>query len=147
VTGPPHSKHESNRLLLALIACAMFSLLPAQAATVDISKSPPAAERNIDFAKDIEPILTDHCYNCHGPKKQEASLRLDQTAAALKGSENGPVILPGKSTDSLLIQAVSWVRDDLKMPKKGERLTAQQVGLLRAWIDQGADWPVNSLAQ
>jgi len=126
---------------------ATVSLQLAQAAAIDPGKIPPAATRQVDFAKDVEPIFSSHCYDCHGPKKQEASLRLDQKAAALKGSENGPVILPGKSQDSVLIHAVSWVREDLKMPKKGQRLTAQEVGLLRAWIDQGADWPVDALAQ
>ncbi len=116
------------------------------AADVDISKLPPAAQRKVDFTKDIQPIFAEHCYNCHGAKKQEASLRWDRKTAALKGGESGPAIIPGKSAESLMIQAVAHVRDDLKMPKKGEALSAEQIGLLRAWIDQGVDWPESASA-
>ncbi len=111
------------------------------AAPFEAGKLPPAASRPVDFAHDIQPILADHCYQCHGPKKEEATLRLDLKDRALKGGESGPVIIAGKSAESLLIQAVSGLKDDLKMPKKGDPLTAEQVGLLRAWIDQGATWP------
>src|SRR2546430_17721834 len=110
------SKRISQAAAMLAAAGVLQSLM---AATVDPAKIPPAAERQVDFAKDIEPIFANSCYNCHGPRKQEASLRLDQKADALKGSENGPVILPRKSKESVLIQAVSWARDDLKMPKKG----------------------------
>src|SRR6185436_11716235 len=58
-----------------------------------------------------------------------------------------PAILPGKSAESLLVQAVAGVKPDLVMPRKGERLTAEQVGLLRAWIDQGAIWPDSASAK
>ena len=106
-------------------------------------KLPPAATGKIDFAKEIQPILEGSCYKCHGEKKQEAGLRWDQKASALKGGESGPAIVPGKSAESLMIQAVAHVRDDLKMPKKGEPFSEKQIGLLRAWIDQGANWPDN----
>jgi len=95
----------------------------------------------VDFVKDIQPIFSENCYTCHGPKKQEAQFRLDNKQIALQGGELGPAILPGKSAESLLIHAVSGVKEDLVMPKEGKRLTADQIGLLRAWIDQGADWP------
>ena len=108
---------------------------------------PPAASRTIDFAKDIQPIFAGHCYDCHGPKKQEAQFRLDSKTIALQGGELGPAIVPGKSAESLLVQAVAGVKADLIMPKKGERLTSEQVGLLRAWIDQGANWPDNASVQ
>jgi hypothetical protein len=127
---------------LKILPCfVLFLVLSDLRAAIDPSKLPAPASRKVDFAKDIQPIFAERCYQCHGEKKQQASLRLDQKSAALKGSENGAVILPGKSSDSVLIHAVSWIRDDLKMPKNGERLSPEQVGLLRAWIDQGADWP------
>jgi mono/diheme cytochrome c family protein len=118
---------------------------PRTASTAEQSagKLPPAATRHVDFAKDIEPIFANSCYGCHGPKKQESALRLDQKAGAMKGGDSfGAVaIVPGKSAESVLIQAVAQAHPDLKMPKKGDRLTVEQVGLLRAWIDQGAEWP------
>src|SRR6266850_2984759 len=117
------------------------SALPAVDAKALAARLPPPAKRPVNFVKDIQPIFATHCYECHGDKKQEAQFRLDSKDVALKGGELGPAILPGKSAESLLIQAVSGVKTDLTMPKKGERLTAEQVGLLRAWIDQGANWP------
>jgi mono/diheme cytochrome c family protein len=112
-------------------------------AAIDASTLPPAAPGQIDFAKDIQPIFADHCASCHGPKKHESGLRLDQRAGAFRGGETfgTNAIIPGNSAASVLVQAVAWAHADLKMPKKGERLTADQVGKLRAWIDQGAAWP------
>ncbi len=127
----------------ALIAAApimAFFLQTALAAELDTTKLPPPASRTIDFAKDIQPIFEATCWKCHGPAKQESGLRLDERASALQGGEHGPAILPGKSADSLLVQAVAGLHSKLKMPKKGDRLTAEQVGVLRAWIDQGALW-------
>src|SRR2546430_554515 len=57
---------------------------------------PPAAARQISFLKDIQPILTNSCYECHGPEKQKAGLRLDQKEAALKGGDTGPLLVSGK---------------------------------------------------
>src|SRR5881396_3763366 len=120
-----------------IICCVVGSLAaaPARGANVDISKLPPAAARAVDFAKDVQPIFEASCWNCHGPKKEESGLRLDQREAALKGGERGGDIVPGKGAESLLIHAVSGLHDELKMPKKGEKLTAEEVGVLRAWID------------
>lgn len=107
----------------------------------DVVALPPAATRKVAFINDIQPIFAARCYDCHADKKQEAQFRLDAKEIALKGGELGPAIVPGKSAESLLILAVAGVKSDLVMPKKGERLTAEQISLLRAWIDQGADWP------
>src|SRR5688572_764220 len=132
-------KNRAAVLIGALVA------LAATAADIDTSKLPPPVTRPVDFAKDVQPLLAESCYGCHGPKRQEAGLRFDLKEDALKGSENGPVILPGKSAESLMIHAVSRL-GDLKMPKKGEPLSTEQVGILRAWIDQGAQWPENAVA-
>jgi hypothetical protein len=126
------------RLFLILISCAQ-GIMSLEAA--ETSRLPPAARRQIDFIKDIQPIFAAHCYDCHGAKKQEAQFRLDSKDVALKGGELGTAIVPGKSAESLLVQAVAGVKSDLVMPKRGERLTMDQIGLLRAWIDQGANWP------
>ena len=127
-----------RKLLLVIF---FGSLAAARAANVDPSKLPPAATRTVDFAKDVQPIFEASCWNCHGPKKEESSLRLDRRESALKGGERGGDIVPGQSGQSLLIHAVSGLDQELKMPKKGEKLTAEQVGVLRAWIDQGAKMP------
>jgi hypothetical protein len=105
---------------------------------------PPPAERQINFSRDIQPILTQRCAECHGPKRQESGLRLDQRSGALAGGERGPAVVSGNSAASLLVQAVAGTHTDIpRMPKKGDALSIEQIGLLRAWIDQGAVWPVS----
>ena len=96
----------------------------------------------MDFARDIKPILTATCLRCHGPARPKSGFRLDSRADALKGGDNGVDILPGQSGKSPLIRYVAQLGDDIKMPPpgKGETLTPAQVGLFRAWIDQGAAW-------
>jgi mono/diheme cytochrome c family protein len=102
---------------------------------------PPPASRPVDFQKDLQPIFQKSCYQCHGPDKQKNEFRLDRKTAALKGGDSGPAIVPGKSAESLLVQLVAGADPDRLMPQKGERLTSEQIGVLRAWIDQGAPWP------
>jgi mono/diheme cytochrome c family protein len=115
---------------------------------VDVSRLPAVASQTVDFTRDIAPIFSGHCYSCHGPKRQESSLRLDEKTGALQGGDTygAAIIVPGKSAESVLVQAVAQVHAELKMPKKGERLSNAQVGLLRAWIDQGAVWPDTAVA-
>src|SRR5438874_11333532 len=86
----------------------------------------------VDFARDVQPILEVRCFSCHGPKKQRGDLRLDRREAALKGGESGPVIVPGKAADSLLLRRVGSDDPGQRMPPTGERLTADQLKLLRA---------------
>jgi mono/diheme cytochrome c family protein len=95
----------------------------------------------VDFQREIQPVLSGHCLKCHGPEKQKNGLRLDRKTDALRGSDSGPVILPGRAADSKLVRLVSGADPDKIMPQKGERLTAAQIDLLRRWIDQGAVWP------
>lgn len=109
---------------------------------IDPAKLPPPAARKVDFGQDIKPLLAERCYSCHGDKKQESGLRLDRKDDALKGGEHGALLVVGKSADSLIVQVTGGLHAEVaKMPKKGDALTADQIGLLRAWIDQGADWP------
>lgn len=94
----------------------------------------------IDFNVDIAPVFQQRCLSCHGAAQQMNGLRLDQKAAALAGGYSGPVIKPGNSTESKLIQLVSGATK-IVMPPTGPRLTSEQIQLLRTWIDQGAPWP------
>src|SRR5215831_10057829 len=95
---------------------------------------PPAAKIKVDFARDIEPLLSKRCLVCHGPSQQMSGLRLDQRESALKGGASGPDIRPGDSANSRLIRLVSGA-DQKVMPPAGARLTPDEVGILRAWID------------
>ena len=104
---------------------------------------PPAVEKKVDFGE-IEPILRKNCFSCHGPEEQESGLRLDLKKRALDGGDNGAVIKPGKSAESRLVLLVSGLdKETGPMPPKGKGkpLTPAEIGLLRAWIDQGANWP------
>lgn len=102
---------------------------------------PPAAKKSIDFVRDIKPIFQQRCFECHGPGKDSGGLSLASRSLALDGGDSGRVIVPGKSAISPLIRLVAALEEDNAMPPEGPRLTAEQVGLIRAWIDQGADWP------
>ena len=103
---------------------------------------PPVFQGKIDYRRDILPILSQHCYRCHGPQKQESGLRMDSRAQLLRGGDLGePTVRPGKSQESFLIRVVAGLEEDIKMPPKGPPLSAQQIGKLRAWIDQGWQWP------
>src|SRR5579883_987551 len=102
----------------------------------------------IDYARDIQPILTKHCTSCHGEKKQRSSLRLDSVTAARRGGNSGPALVPGKSSASRLILAVRGGNDEVAaMPPKGPRLSVHEIALLRAWIDGGAPIPPNETAE
>jgi len=95
----------------------------------------------VDFKRDIEPVLQEHCVKCHGAEKQKGGLRLDAKVFALRGGDDGQVIVPGKADESKLIHLVTERDKGKFMPSKGERLHADQIVLLKTWIDQGAIWP------
>jgi cytochrome c5 len=122
--------------LFATVAVASFA-----ADKVDPSKLPPAATTaGVTFAKDIKPIFDKSCIKCHGEEKQKAKLRLDTLEWTLKGADGEDVVNKGKSAESELVHSVARVNEDEAMPPegKGDPLTKEQVGLIRAWIDQGA---------
>lgn len=107
---------------------------------------PPAAKIDVDFVRDIQPIFREHCVKCHGANKQRGDLRLDDKSAAMKGGESfAPAIVIGNSAESPLIRFSAGLVEGMEMPPEGEsKLSEKQIGLLRAWIDQGAKWPEES---
>lgn len=115
---------------------------------VDVSatamQSPSAAaDGDVSFNRDIRPILSANCWQCHGPDQnaRQADLRLDVAAEALTHQAAGrSVLTPGDSAASFLIERVSAADPDDRMPpaETRKRLTAQQIALLKRWIDQGA---------
>jgi mono/diheme cytochrome c family protein len=126
---------QATQIFLSLIALTTLFSVGARGGEL-----PPAANRPVDFEKDVQPILQKNCFGCHGPKKQKGLFRLDQKAAAMKGGEKID-ILPGKSAESALIHRVAGLKADEVMPPDGDTLSNAQIGVLRAWIDQGAVWP------
>ncbi len=96
----------------------------------------------VDYRRDIKPLLAARCQACHGAVRQKAGLRLDAAALIRKGGKHGPVVVPGKSDESPLIEAVLG-NDRPRMPpeQEGTGLDEKEIALLRAWIDQGARMP------
>ena len=134
--------------LQALVCWGWLGVLGGAAETApDSSKLPAPAAKAVDFAKDIRPLLQERCIKCHGPEKQKGGYRVDVKETALSGGDDhAPNIHPGKSGESPLIQFVAGLDPEMKMPAKGDPLTPEEIGLLRAWIDQGAVWPEDASA-
>src|SRR5690349_15170822 len=130
-----------NRPLLVLVS--VVSLAGgawAQKAESVEGQLPPAASRQVNFAKDIKPLFEAACIQCHAKGKTKGGMSLETRESFLKGGDTGPAFVPGKSAESLVVKLVAGLDPDSKMPKKGKKWTPEQVGLLRAWIDQGAEW-------
>ena len=115
----------------------LFLVLPL--AVLAAPKLPPAAAVKVDFKTHVQPILSAKCYNCHGSKQQQSGLRLDKRQNALRGGDYGPVILQGNSAESKLIHRLVGGDGGMQMPPTGA-LETDEISLLRAWIDQGADF-------
>ena len=101
---------------------------------------PPPHEGEIEFARDIAPILESACVRCHGRGRSQGGFRLDTRELILRESATGPPVVPGDSAGSYLVELVAGVDPDFVMPQKGTRLTPEEVGLLRAWIDRNLPW-------
>ena len=134
----------NHRIVFAAIAAAALCW-PARGGESDASKLPPPSDRkDVTYARDIKPIFDESCVKCHSGEKPKAKLHLDSLEGALKGGVDGKVVEPGKSAKSTLVINVAHLGDeDDWMPpphnKAGIKpLTNDQIGLIRAWIDQGA---------
>jgi len=105
-----------------------------------VRQLPAPASHPIDFAKEIQPILETSCTKCHGHGKEKGGFRIDTRETFLKGGDAGSAVVIGKSAESLLVELVMGFDPESVMPQKGSKLKPDQIGLLRAWIDQGAKW-------
>ncbi|HTU17035.1 MAG TPA: DUF1553 domain-containing protein [Gemmataceae bacterium] len=98
----------------------------------------------IEFNRDIRPILSDHCFQCHGPDRarRKADLRLDTKEGAFADLGGSRALVPGDPDKSELFHRITTTNDHERMPpaKSGRRLTERQILLLRRWIEQGAKW-------
>ncbi len=118
--------------------CAAFLILTF-CAQLSVSAEPTAIEF---FEKNVRPVLAEHCYSCHGEKKQSSGLRLDRKADLLKGSDGGPVIVAGQPEKSPLILAIRQ-SGELKMPPKS-KLSDAAIEALATWVKMGAPYPDNA---
>ena len=130
----------------ALVAAYAFAQDAAKT-EIDPKLLPPAStKQGVTYAADIQPIFQNSCYPCHSVKnpKPKGKLRLDSLDAVLKGGEDGPALVAGDSAKSAIVANVSHLGDpdDYMPPPKNkdhiQPLTKEQIGLIRAWIDQGA---------
>ena len=119
-------------LVLTLVLCGVSLPLRAQ--------GPAPAGRAVDFSREIKPILQVACVRCHARGNDKGGFSIETRESLLRGGDTRPAVVPGQSGESFLIDLVSGLEPDMVMPKKGSRLTADQIALLRAWIDQGAVW-------
>ncbi|SKB05131.1 Planctomycete cytochrome C [Prosthecobacter debontii] len=125
----------TNRLAILALSSATLAAMPLQAA--------------VSFEKQILPVLEAKCLGCHKAphmedgkmKKPKADLRLDAAWAMLKGAESGPALVPGNLAKSYIYEVVTLPKDDdMFMPPKGDPLTADEIQLLKEWIESGADF-------
>src|SRR5262245_43129786 len=99
------------------------------------------AQPDIDFDREVKPLLRDKCVGCHGPSQQNGGLRLDRRQPAMLGGGNGVPILPGNAARSPLVWRISGPTVfGPQMPPTGP-LRADEIALLTRWIDAGAVWP------
>src|SRR5262245_35572268 len=127
----PQVSRRAGRMV-SLLALLGFSLgfagirASGPAPAPDLSRLPPAVARSVDFTRDVLPIFQSNCFKCHGPEKQRSGFRLDRRDSALKsGDAHAPNIKPGHSAESPLIHLVAGVLAELRMPEKGEPLSAE----------------------
>ncbi len=148
-------------VLLTLAAASARAADKLDLAKIDVAKLPPAADQQgVTYDAHIQPLLQESCVRCHGQDRPKAGLRLDSLEGVLKGGKDGKVVVPGDSKASWMVIAASRIDDGTAMPPKHrpgrggpgghggfggggfgpppKPLTAEQVGLVRAWIDQGA---------
>ena len=107
----------------------VVSVLPVRTIAVD----------RVEFRRDVLPVLTEYCLECHGETLRESGLRIDDRENLLRGGDHGrATIVPGKPDKSFLLDLVEGRDPDLRMPPDGDRLTKGQIDILRRWIREGA---------
>ena len=122
---------------------ASFQLCAGLAVWFWVAASISAAEPGAEFFEQrIRPVLAGRCYKCHsaGGEKIKGGLVLDTREGMLKGGDTRPALVPGNPEKSLLIEAIHYTNEDLKMPPKG-KLSPQEIADFVAWVKNGAEWP------
>lgn len=119
------------QLLFAILSTSSFCVL-----------SQPVHAKEIDFEKDIAPLLKERCLYCHGEDEQESGLRLDLRPRMLRGGDSGlAALVPGKPEKSYLIEVINHVDEDMAMPPDEDKIPAEEIDLLTQWVKEGANWP------
>ena len=117
-------------MLVAVLTCGVFG------ATSSAQQAP-----TVDFARDVQPIFRQSCIGCHGAAIHQNGFRLDRRSDAMRGGTANPgIIRPGSSEASFLMFRISGTAMGPQMPPTGA-LKPEQIATIKAWLDQGADWP------
>lgn len=136
---------QANLILLGILSGAACGAMPRAASAQEqpLDRGIAAKVGDIDYLAQIKPLLRERCYTCHGALKQEAGLRLDTAASALRGGDSGPAAVKGDAAASLLLARVTAADVAERMPPEfeGEPLSAEEVAKLRDWIAAGAPAP------
>lgn len=120
---------------------AIDHFIAARIATV-AKESSQVEAGGVDYFKEVRPILEKHCYDCHQGGKAQGGLRIDNHESMLTGGESEePAIVPGKVDESILLERVTTEDDGMVMPPKGDRLSDEEIAILKRWIEGGAVWP------
>lgn len=134
-----------SKLILALTLTAFGAAISlADLELGDASKLPPAAKKaGVTYDKDIKPLVEKSCVGCHGGERPKGKYRMETLADVLKGGGDGSPIVAGNSAKSALVHQAADLVADMEMPPTDKRekypaWTKEQIGLVRAWIDQGA---------
>jgi hypothetical protein len=122
----------TKRIVLGAFVCLLaFSL--------DKTVTRSSAQAPVSFTKEIQPILEENCWKCHGQAMQSSRLNLSTRETALQGGAKGSAFVPGRAEDSRMYRLVAGL-DKPAMPMGGKPLTADQIAAIKNWIDQGAHW-------
>ena len=127
--------------LLVLTVLAVTPLTWAKLSPEQAAQLPAPVTRPVDFARDIQPIFEASCVQCHARGKSKGGLSLETRADWITGGDAGTPAVGGKSAESNVVEMISGLNSETVMPKKGKKLTREQVAIFRAWIDQGMKWP------
>ncbi len=143
--------HRPTGLLPKLVLMATLSLMAAgcqvggaAAPTVVPTTVPPVAPAakvvwNGTYSQNVQPIFTQKCVGCHGPSRTENGLRLDSYDGVMKGTQHGPIVVPGQPSQSALVSVIKGTADpSILMPHGGQRLSDQDVLNITLWIQAGA---------
>ncbi len=121
--------------------------LPAALAVVSIATSSLAKASDDEFFETkIRPLLAARCFECHGEKKQQGDVRLDQRAAVFEDGPAGTLVVPSNPAESRLLQVIAHDPNDTQMPPKG-KLPPEEIALLTEWVNRGAAWPESAKPQ
>ena len=121
------------------VCCGLLLLLSGT-----IAFAQEAAQDDV-YSTRVKPLLAKQCGECHGSKKQQSGLRIDSAKGMLDGGDSGTALVPGDSAKSLLVQAIMGAEGVSKMPPEGPALSADEIALIRNWIDGGAKSPADEI--